>query len=68
MGCRDGVGVNVNEPEDLLPAVERALQDPPDVVRAREAALDLVFAYRSGAAERAASAIARWAGVLEAVA
>ena len=31
-------------------------------VRQRELALDIVYAYRTGAAQRAADAIAAWAG------
>lgn len=56
------VGVNVDKPADLVAAVERALEDPPEVQAAREAALDIVYAYRSGAAQRAAAAISAWLG------
>ena len=56
------VGVNANSPADLLPAVERALQDPQDVRDERERTLDLVYSdRRPGAALRAAGAIAAWA-------
>ena len=49
------VGLQVNEPADLVPTVERALTDPwPDE---REDALRIAYAYRTGAAERAARAI-----------
>ena len=63
-----GVGVNVDDPAALEAAVRLAVEDPPDQKLAREAALDLVYAYRSGAAERAAAAIREWAGIAEAVA
>jgi UDP-N-acetylglucosamine:LPS N-acetylglucosamine transferase len=51
------VGIQVDHPRDLPDAVAEALSDPPKRRRAREAALDLVYAHRSGAAERAAEAI-----------
>jgi hypothetical protein len=41
----------------MVEAVALALADPPDVVSSRESALDLVYAYRTGAAQRAADAI-----------
>jgi hypothetical protein len=49
------VGIQVNRPQELAPAVERALAG--DIAN-REHALDIVYAYRSGAAERAVAAIA----------
>jgi hypothetical protein len=52
------VGVNVWEPAQLRPALDIA----EDAVM-REWALDQVYAYRTGAAQRAADAIAAWAGV-----
>lgn len=56
------VGVQVDHPRDLPDAIRRALADAPEQRAAREAALDLVYAYRSGAAERAADAITAWLG------
>jgi len=46
----------------LVDAVRRALADPPAQRAAREAALGLVYAYRSGGAERAAAVLMDWAG------
>lgn len=54
------VGVQVDNPADLPAAIERALELRPEDVAAREHALGLVYAYRSGAAERAARAIEEW--------
>lgn len=56
------VGVNVDRAEDLVAGVERALEDSGDLFADREDALSLVYAFRSGAAQRAAAAIAAWAG------
>lgn len=56
------VGPNVWDPDDLPAAVELALEDPPELQADREAALDVVYAYRSGAAARAAEAVLAWAG------
>lgn len=53
-------GIEVDEPGDLLAAVATALEDPPHLREQREAALDMVYAYRSGAAERAARALEEW--------
>jgi hypothetical protein len=55
------VGVQVNDPTQLRPAIERAIADPPEQRAAREAALDIVYAYRSGAAKRAAKLLTAWA-------
>ena len=57
------VGVNANGPAELLPAVERALLDAEEQQEAREAALRIVYAHRSGGAERAAQAIMTWTGL-----
>jgi hypothetical protein len=57
------VGVNCDGPADLAAAVARAIEDPPEVRRAREAALDLVYRPRSGGAELAAIALVDWASV-----
>lgn len=54
------VGVRVGVPSDLAPAIERALELRADDVAARERALDVVYAYRSGAGERAADVIGDW--------
>jgi hypothetical protein len=45
----------------LQDAVAEALLDSPEQQAAREAALDLVYAYRTGAAERAAAVLLDWA-------
>lgn len=55
------VGVNVNDLRELPAAIDEALRDKPARKRAREAALDLVYAYRTGAAKRAADALLEWA-------
>lgn len=55
------VGVNVERPQDLAAAVAEALEDAPERQTAREAALAIVYAYRSGAAERSADVIRDWA-------
>lgn len=55
-----GVGVNVDDPAELPAAVERALALQPADVAAREAALGIVYAHRTGAAARAAAAIEEW--------
>lgn len=56
-----GVGVNCDEPAALGDCIEEALADPPERKADREAALDLVYAYRSGASKRAADALLEWA-------
>lgn len=51
------IGPTARRPEELVGAVERALSlDTSDVIF-RELAVDVAFAYRGGASERAASAI-----------
>ena len=55
------VGVNVERPADLVAGVVRALEDREADRQAREAALHIVYAHRSGAAGRAAAAIAGYA-------
>lgn len=55
------VGVQVDDPADLVMAVARALDLRDDDVSAREAALDVVYTQREGAAQRAADAIVDWA-------
>lgn len=54
------VGVRVHDLHALPDAVALALEDPEPVRAAREAALDIVYAYRTGAAQRAADAIVEW--------
>lgn len=54
------VGVRVDVPEALAPAIERALELRADDVQRREEALDVVYAYRTGAAQRAADTIREW--------
>lgn len=56
-----GVGVNCDDVADLPDCIEAAFRDEPDQQVRREAALDLVYAYRTGAAERAASVLLEWA-------
>jgi hypothetical protein len=55
-----GVGVNCNDPNDLGACIEEALADSPGRQAAREAALDLVYAYRTGASRRAADVLMDW--------
>jgi hypothetical protein len=55
------VGVNCDDPARLGKCIEEALADPPERQIAREAALDLVYAFRSGAGKRAADALLDWA-------
>lgn len=54
------VGVNCDDPRQLVAAVTEALQDDPQRRADREAALDIVYAYRHGAAARAAAVLADW--------
>jgi hypothetical protein len=53
------LGVNVERPGDLVDGVTEALRD--SWGPAREAVVNHVYAYRHGAAERAARAIMEWA-------
>lgn len=55
------VGVNVERWQDLIAGIREAIADPPEQRAAREAALKLVYAYRSGAAKRAVTALRAWA-------
>ncbi len=55
------VGINVSDLRELPAAIDEALRDKPAQKKAREAALDLVYAYRTGAAKRAADALMEWA-------
>lgn len=54
------VGLQVDRPAQLVDTVRRALEDPPEQQTAREAALDVVYPVRNGAAERAAAALTHW--------
>lgn len=58
------VGVNVDGPAGLSAAVDIALTDPPEVAAAREAALDIVYARRTGASLLAAQTLLDWMGAL----
>jgi hypothetical protein len=51
------VGEQVDTPADLVPAVRRALDDPRATESQRNAALDIVYTFRSGGAQRAAEAV-----------
>lgn len=54
------VGVNVAHSAQLAPAVQEALEDGAERQQAREAALSLVYAHRTGAAARAAEVLLDW--------
>jgi hypothetical protein len=54
------VGVQVGPNDDMIAAVRKALADSSAQQKAREKALDLVYAYRDGAAERAAAVLMDW--------
>lgn len=56
-----GIGENVWPDGDLVGAVHRALEDAPDLRRAREEALLTVYNPARGGAAIAAAAVARWA-------
>jgi len=56
-----GVGVQCDRREALGDCIEQALADAPEQRQNREAALDLVYAYRSGASQRAAAVLEEWA-------
>jgi len=55
------VGIQCDEPRKLGDAIEEALKDKPAQRKRREAALDKVYAYRTGAADRAADVLLDWA-------
>lgn len=55
------VGIQVDEPRKLGDAIDEALKDKPAQRKRREAALDKVYAYRTGAGERAADVLLDWA-------
>jgi len=54
-------GQQVDEPADLLEAIRFNLAHPERFEHQREAAVDAVYAFRSGAAERAARVLEDWA-------
>lgn len=54
------VGVQVDHPDELVAGVEAALENVSSRKAARDAALDVVYAYRTGAAVRAAAALRDW--------
>jgi glycosyltransferase involved in cell wall biosynthesis len=47
-------------PKKMLAAIAEALEDAPERQAAREKALDIMYAYRSGAAARAAEVLVDW--------
>lgn len=55
------VGLNVWQSAELEPALVATRDASPELDARREAALDLVYAYRSGAARRAAEELVAWA-------
>lgn len=55
------VGVQVNDYTELRAAIDLALRDLPAQREAREAALAIVYSFKSGAAARAAKALREWA-------
>lgn len=57
------VGIQVDRPEDLLPAVAEALKDSPEQRAERERIIDLVYPIREGSAALAAEALMDWAGI-----
>lgn len=59
------VGVQVDRPDQLEAAIHLALEDRPEQRKAREAALKVVYRYRSGAAQRAVKALSQWAVPME---
>ena len=56
-----GVGVNCNDPDALADCIDEALEDAPAQQAKREEALDMVYAYRTGASQRAADVLMDWA-------
>lgn len=56
-----GVGVNCDDPARLADCIEEALADPVERQEDREEALQLVYAYREGASQRAADVLMDWA-------
>ena len=54
------VGINCDDSANLAACIDEALADPPERRANREAALDLVYAFRTGAAKRAAGVLLDW--------
>lgn len=54
------VGVQVDQPDQLIAGIQRALADDPAVRGARERALEIVYPVRTGSAHAAAAAITSW--------
>lgn len=52
------VGVQVDRASDLFAGIDRAIVDGPDQIANRDYALSIVYAWQTGAATRAANAIA----------
>jgi hypothetical protein len=55
------VGVQCDDPADLGRCIDQALRDSQAQQKRREAALDIVYAYREGASQRAAEVLMEWA-------
>lgn len=55
------VGVNCDDPDELEACVTEAFRDTAEQKAKREAALSLVYRYRTGAAKRAADVLLDWA-------
>lgn len=62
------VGINVDRPTDLLPAIEEALADRVDRQRDREDALQIVYGLRMNGAAVAVTAINDWLAGHQAIA
>jgi hypothetical protein len=54
------VGIQVDEPDELADAIERALQDEPEQRAKREAIVDKCFAHRGQAAQVTADVLVDW--------
>lgn len=55
-----GVGRQVDEPEQLVPAVAAAIENPDADKAERDAALSIAYTYRGDATKRAVAAIEEW--------
>jgi hypothetical protein len=54
------VGIQVDEPDQLADAIERALEDEPEQQAKREAIVDRAFAHRGNAAQVTAEVLMDW--------
>lgn len=54
------VGVNCDDPTRLAECIEEALADPPERKADRQAALEIVYGFRTGAAKRTADVLLDW--------